>query len=443
MRRFSCAAAAEAEGFRPCRRCRPETAPGTPAWSGTSGTVSRALRLISEGALDSGDVDGLADRLGVGARHLRRLFDRHLGASPIAIAQSRRVGFARTLIDQTTLPMGEIAFASGFSSVKRFNTSIRETFERTPSELRKLAKSRTAGPGRGISLRLAYRPPYAWDEVMQYLERRAVPGVEEVRDGIYRRSAVVDGEAALIEVEPAPEKNQAVVTLRTSVRREFRDTVERVRRVFDLEADPLRISSHLEQDPALRSAVRKRPGLRVPGAWDPFEIAVRAILGQQVSVKGATTLAGRLAARYGERIVGAELPGPTLLFPAAERLRRARLETLGMPATRASAIRELARRVSDGTLPLRWGEFPGDLHEQLTDIPGIGDWTAQYISLRALGQPDVFLPGDLGVRKALADADGKLPSIRACEARSEAWRPWRGYAVLHLWFAEADGKDTP
>jgi AraC family transcriptional regulator of adaptative response / DNA-3-methyladenine glycosylase II len=438
LRWFPCAAAAESAGFRPCRRCRPETAPGTPAWVGTSATVSRALALISDGALDKGDVDDLAARVGVGSRHLRRLFDRHLGANPVAVAQCRRVQFARSLIDQTALPLRDVALAAGFASIRRFNAAIRSTFERTPSELRRAARRDAVTGAPGVTLRLPYRPPYAWDEVLEYLTARAVPGVEQVVDGTWRRTALIDGAPALVEVRPDPAKHQVVVRVGAPVRRDLLRVVERVRRVFDLGADPLQISSHLRRDPRLRAAVSRRPGLRVPGAWDPFELAVRAVLGQQVSVKGATTLAGRLAAKWGERVEASDASGPHLLFPAPERLARAKVEGIGIPGARAAALRGLARRCASGELRLDRGVPFEEALAALLEIPGIGPWTAQYIALRALGEPDVFLPGDLGVRRALA-SNGRLPSAREAEELAEPWRPWRGYAVLHLWLGGAGG----
>jgi AraC family transcriptional regulator of adaptative response / DNA-3-methyladenine glycosylase II len=290
------------------------------------------------------------------------------------------------------------------------------------------------------TLRLSYRPPYAWEEMLAYLAGRAIPGVEEVGGGEYRRTIRIRDRAARLAVRPVPESNQVLLTLDAPVRHDLIDVVERVRRVFDLGADPLPIAARLGRSPALRAAVRRRPGLRVPGAWDPFEVAVRAILGQQVSVKGATTLAGRLAERWGEPVRDAGSPGPHLLFPAAEVLARARVERIGLPGARARAIRGLAARVADGSLPLAWGECAEDTERRLVAIPGIGDWTAQYVALRALGEPDVFLPGDLGVRRALADADGKMPSPRDAAARAEAWRPWRSYAVLHLWSQDSNGR---
>jgi AraC family transcriptional regulator of adaptative response / DNA-3-methyladenine glycosylase II len=444
VRYFSCAAAAESAGFRPCRRCRPETAPGSPAWLGTSATVSRALRLISEGALDTGDIDALAERLGVGARHLRRLFDHHLGASPIAVAQSRRIHFARNLIDQTNLPMKEIAFASGFASVKRFNTVIRSTFQMTPSELRATTRDQEMLPENGgICLRLPYRAPYDWSAMFTYLRARATPGVEKVTENAYRRSILVNGQPTILEARPDPKRPFLILRLSSPVRRELMDVVERVRRLFDLRADPLMIASHLERDPLLARSVKARPGIRVPGAWNAFELAVRAILGQQVSVKGATTLAGRLVEAHGEAIPGADREGPTRLFPKPEVLARAHISKIGMPESRAKAIRTLARRVADGSLSLSWGDSAREIHEQLVAIPGIGDWTAQYVAMRGLGEPDTFLPGDLGVRKALAVETGRAPSPKAAEARAGKWRPWRAYAVLYLWMAppERNGKE--
>ena len=434
VRFFECAAAAEAAGFRPCRRCRPETVPGTPAWLGTSVTVSRALRLISQGALDHGDVDSLADRLGVGGRHLRRLFERHLGASPLAVAQTRRLHFARRLLDQTELPMREVAFASGFQSVKRFNTVVRETFGMTPTELRRRSRDRAVPERTGtVTLKLPYREPYDWDGLLDYLRRRAVPGVEQVDGEVYRRTIGIEGDSSVIEVRSCRTQPCVVLEVDASARRHLLEVTERVRRLFDLVTDPVPIAEHLARDPQLSAAVRRRPGLRVPGAWDPFELAVRAILGQQVSVKGATTIAGRIAKRYGRPVPGADPSGPHLLFPDARTLADADLGSIGMPGKRAHAVNELARRVRDGELPLSWGECADDTHDGLVSIPGVGEWTARYIAMRGLGQPDAFLAGDLGVRKAMANGDDALPSQAVALARSEKWRPWRAYAVLHLW----------
>jgi AraC family transcriptional regulator of adaptative response / DNA-3-methyladenine glycosylase II len=432
VRFFSCAAAAESAGFRPCRRCRPETAPGTPAWIGPSVTVSRAMRLITEGALDDASIEDLADRLGVGGRHLRRLFDRYLGASPVAIAQSRRVHFARKLLDETDLPMSDVAHAAGFRSVRRFNSVLRGTFGRAPTELRKRTRESSAPADGGVALALPYRAPYDWASMLEYLGARATPGVEQVSGGTYRRTVLLDDRPALLEVHDEPDDSRIELRISGAVRRDLMDAVERVRRVFDLGADPMAIAQHLGRDPRLRSRVRKRPGLRVPGAWDPFELAVRAILGQQVSVRAATTLAGRLADAFGRPIDAADRSAPARLFPDAAVLADADVAKIGVPNTRAAAIRELARRVRDGELSLSWGACEDDARAYLVSIPGIGEWTAQYVAMRGLGRPDTFLPGDLGVRKALAD-NGRLPTPREATAVAEAWRPWRAYGVLHLW----------
>jgi AraC family transcriptional regulator of adaptative response / DNA-3-methyladenine glycosylase II len=433
VRFFACAAAAERAGFRPCRRCRPETAPGTPAWIGPSVTVSRALRLIAEGALDDASIEDLADRLGVGGRHLRRLFDRYVGASPVAIAQSRRVHFARKLLDETDLPMTDVAHAAGFRSVKRFNTVLRGTFGRPPTELRKRTRESSAPAAGGVvALALPYRAPYDWRSMVEYLGARATPGVEQVSGGTYRRSVLLDDRPALLEVRDEPEDSRIELRISGAVRRDLMEAVERVRRVFDLGADPMAIAQHLSRDPRLRGRLRKRPGLRVPGAWDPFELAVRAILGQQVSVRAATTLAGRLAAAFGRTIDAADPSAPTRLFPSAAALADADVARIGVPNVRAAAIREVARRVLDGELSLSWGACEDDARAHLVSIPGVGEWTAGYVAMRALGRPDTFLPGDLGVRKALA-GDGKLPTPREAAAVAEAWRPWRAYGVIHLW----------
>jgi AraC family transcriptional regulator of adaptative response / DNA-3-methyladenine glycosylase II len=434
---FECAAAAEGAGYRPCRRCRPETAPGTPAWVGSSTTVSRALRLIADGALDEGGVEDLAVRLGVGGRHLRRLFARHLGASPVSVAQTRRVHFARELLDRTDLPMQDVAFGAGFSSVRRFNTAVRSTFGLPPSALRELVRNGERAAARtGLVLRLPYRPPYDWDGILEHLARRAVPRVEATEGGVYRRTFRVDGRSGGVSVRPDPEGRPFLVARVTGdVRRDLLTVAERIRRIFDLGADPARIARSLSADPWLEPRVRARPGLRVPGAWDPFELAVRAILGQQISVKGATTLAGRLVEAFGDPIPGGEgaPPGPDRLFPSAAALAEADVARIGMPRQRADAVRELARRVASGRLPLSWGGCPEETRDALLLVPGVGEWTADYIAMRGLGQTDAFPAGDLGARRALAADVGELPSPREVSRRAETWRPWRAYATLHLW----------
>jgi AraC family transcriptional regulator of adaptative response / DNA-3-methyladenine glycosylase II len=428
------AAAAREAGFRPCLRCRPEAAPGTPAWQGTSATVGRALRLIHAGGLDDGDVEGLAARLGVGARHLRRLFARHVGASPRAVAQTRRVLFAKKLIDETTLPMVEVATAAGYTSVRRFNEAVRRTYGRAPRELRR-AHPR-AGDAPDLTLRLSLRPPLAWKALLAFLARRAIPGVESIVDGVYRRTLAIDGVPGHVAVRRGDETSlAATVALRAPA--PLVAVVERLRRLFDLEADPGPIAAHLAGDPLLAPAVAAHPGLRVPGAWDGFELAVRAVLGQQVSVRGATTLAGRLAERFGEPCPGDPSGGLDRLFPRPERLARARVETIGLPRTRADAIRALARAVADGALVLDGSADPQATREALRALPGVGDWTAAYVAMRALREPDAFPAGDLVLRRAVSRGGGTA-SAREVAARAEAWRPWRAYAALYLWQRASD-----
>ena len=425
---YPCAAAAEDAGFRPCLRCRPETAPGTPAWNGTSAVVARALRLIETGALDDSDATTLAARLGLGERQLRRLFVQHLGAAPAQVARSRRVHFARRLLDETDLAVTQVALAAGFGSIRQFNDAMRATFHFSPTELRS-RRRRTPPPGE-LTVRLPYRPPLPWDAMLAFLADRAMPGIEVVTDGVYRRTVRLGDEAASIEVRPEPARAHVVLRVHATDHARLIDVVERVRRLFDLAADPLHIATHLRRDARLRPVVAKFAGLRVPGAWDPFELAVRAILGQQVTVRGATTLAGRLAERFGTAVdLG---PGLTRLFPLPATLAAAPLETIGLPRARATTIRTLSAAVASGTLSLEASDGPEAVAARLCELPGIGPWTAQYIAMRALGEPDAFPAGDLGVRTALGNGAGPLPAKDAL-AMAEAWRPWRAYAVMYLW----------
>jgi AraC family transcriptional regulator of adaptative response / DNA-3-methyladenine glycosylase II len=430
IRYYPTAAAAEAAGFRPCLRCRPEASPGTPAWFGTSSVVSRALRLITDGALDREGVEALADRLGVTARHLRRLFVQHLGATPIEVALTRRVHFAKKLLDETRLPCSEVAFAAGFGSLRRFNGEIRRTYSRTPTELRRLARKQTAG-AEGYQFRLAYRPPYDWKAAIEFLAARATPGVESVIDNRYRRSIAIAGMAGSIAIGPAPEGPALILEVQCSEPRALLTIVERVRQMFDIGADPSVIAEQLGGDPLLKTAFRAHAGIRTPGAWDPFELCVRAILGQQISVAAATTIAGRVANRWGTPIEASV--GLTHLFPTPSQLANAPLEEAGIISARATTLRLLARAVLDGTLMFDGvGTAAG-----LGAIPGIGDWTVQYVLMRALNEPDAFPSGDLVLRRMAGDC-----SARELERRSQAWRPWRAYAVMLLWQAARD-RDQP
>lgn len=419
-RYFGCAAAAEAAGFRPCMRCRPETAPGTPAWMGTSAIVSRAMRLIASGALDDDDVEALAARVGVGGRQLRRLFAEHLGASPAEIARARRVHFARTLIDETRLPFRDIAASAGFRSVRQFNHAVRATFRRSPSALRKKQHA-TQKNSADLVLRLPYRPPLDWSALVTFIGARATAGVETVTPAAYRRTVEVGAEAGFIEVRPVPGESHLLLAVSLTDYAALFDVVARVRRLFDLDADPLEVDGRLRKSPDLRPLVTRSPGLRVPGAWDPFELVVRAVLGQQVTVRGATTLAGRLAARFGKAVAFGE--GLTRLFPTADALRNAEIESIGVPGNRAEAIRGVAEAASAGDLGSA---------ERLLSIAGVGPWTADYAAMRAFGDPDAFPASDLGVRRTLGK-NGRPASTEEARRRAEAWRPWRAYAAMHLW----------
>jgi AraC family transcriptional regulator of adaptative response / DNA-3-methyladenine glycosylase II len=426
IRYFATAAAAEAEGFRPCLRCRPESSPGTPAWVGTSALVSRALRLIAEGALDAGDVETLASRVGVTGRHLRRLFLEHLGATPLGVALTRRAHFAKKLLDETELGMADIAAASGFGSVRRFNTHMRRTYARTPTEIRRLARRRAEAGTERYRMRLAYRPPYDWPAMLAFLAARATSGVEAVDGGRYRRTIAVNGQTGFFSVSHAPEGHALALEIRFADPSALLPIVERVRRLFDLGADPAVIAAHLGSDPLLAPVLARHPGMRTPGAWDGFEVAVRAVLGQQVSVRAATTLAGRIVSAFGAPV---ELDhGLTRLFPVPARLAAAPLETVGIIRTRANTIRALARQVADGSLSFQACGHPSRIAAALDEIPGIGRWTAEYIAMRAFGEPDAFLTGDLVLRRIAGDC-----TARVLDATAEAWRPWRAYAVMLMW----------
>lgn len=433
------AAAAQEAGFRPCLRCRPESAPDLGAWRGTSGTVTRALRLIEAGALDEGDVDALAARLGVGERHLRRLFRRHLGAAPVTVAQTRRVLLAKQLIHQTDLPMTQVALASGFGSVRRFNETFQQLYRRPPGELR---RRRVAGDpaATGIRLLLPYRPPYDWPAMIGFLAARAIDGVEAVASGVYRRVIDLGGATGAIEVADAPDRSALRVTVRFPRLEALPSIIARIRRVFDLGADTAAIVAELARDPALASLVAARPGLRVPGAWDGFEIAVRAILGQQITVAAARGLAGKLVAAFGEPVAcGGAAVGLTHAFPRPERFGVDGVAALGMPRARAAALAGLAAAQLDDPLLFDPRADLDAAVSRLRALPGVGEWTAQYIAMRALRENDAFLAGDVALQRVLA-RNGRRPTAKDLLARAESWRPWRAYAVLHLWTADAAGQ---
>ncbi|MGA7634993.1 MAG: AlkA N-terminal domain-containing protein [Terriglobales bacterium] len=426
VRYYPSAAAAAEAGFRPCLRCRPESSPGTPAWLGTTNTVSRALRLIGESGLEDGGVEVLAERLGVGARHLRRLFLRYLGAPPIAVARTRRLHFAKQLIDETRLPMSEIALAAGFGCVRRFNAGIRKVYHRTPTQLRRLTRQKNIQPGSDYLFKLHFRPPYHWEGMLSFLAARSTPGVELVEAGKYRRSISLNGRDGYFEVSFDEGRDALMVRIEFGDPKSLFSIIERIRKMFDLGADWAAIVQSLRSDPALASSVEADPGLRVPGCWNGFELVVRAILGQQTTVKGATAMAGRMANSFGKPFLGAS--GLTRLFPTAEVLADAKLGDIGLTGARAETIRALARAICDGNINFQGVVDSDAFLNRLCQIPGIGKWTAEYVAMRTLNEPDAFPSSDLGLLHAIA-----LASSRELERRAEAWRPWRAYAAMYLW----------
>jgi AraC family transcriptional regulator of adaptative response / DNA-3-methyladenine glycosylase II len=434
---FGSAAAAQEAGYRPCLRCRPETAPDLASWRGTSNTVSRALALITDGALDGSEagVEALAERLGIGDRHLRRLFVQHLGASPIAVAQTRRVLFAKQLIQETRMPMTEVALAAGFGSIRRFNETFVGLFGRPPGALRRKNSSAEAG----VALRLRYRPPYDWDSMLGFLAARAIAGVEVVENGRYLRTVGIDGFTGSVQVSHLPARQSLCVTIRFPRVQALPAIVARVRRLFDLGADIETIDSHLSLDPRLAPVVARRPGLRAPGGWDGFELAVRAVLGQQVSVAAARGLARQLVEAHGESVQEQFAIDPRLthVFPDAPRLASAKAIEVGMPEARRSALKGVATAaVADPSLFRPLGTME-DAIAKLRKIKGVGEWTAQYIALRAMRETDAFPAADVGLLRGAEVVDGVRPTVPGLLARSEAWRPWRAYAAQHLWAADS------
>lgn len=425
VRYFPTAAAAAEARFRPCLRCRPECSPGTPAWFGTSNTVSRALRLIGESGLEDGGLEGIAERLGVSSRHLRRLFIQHLGASPSAVAKTRRLHFAKKLIDETRLSMTDIAFASGFGCVRRFNAVIRKTYNRTPTHIRRLLQQKTIQQEGHYLFHLRFRPPYHWQGMLEFLAAHATPGVEAVDLRSYRRSISLNGCHGYFEVTLA-EGNALAVRVQIADSRMLYLIVERIRSMFDLNADWAAIAPSLGTDSELAARIGAEPGLRVPGCWNGFELTTRAILGQQISVQDASELAGTVARSFGQRISGADKL--THLFPSPEILADAKLSGTGLTKKRAETIRTLARAVCDGQLSFERVVDSDAFLVQLRELLGIDWWTAQYVAMRALGEPDAFPSGDLGLLHALG-----LKTSDELEKRAEDWRPWRSYASMYLW----------
>jgi AraC family transcriptional regulator of adaptative response / DNA-3-methyladenine glycosylase II len=429
------AAAAQAAGYRACKRCLPDATPGSPEWDVAATVAGRAMRLIADGVVDREGVEGLAQRVGYTPRHLQRVLTAELGAGPLALARSQRAQTARVLVETTDLSLADVAFAAGFASVRQFNDTIREVYAATPSELRgRRSGPRTAG---ALELRLAVRTPYAGRALLGFLAPRAVAGVEvaSVRpdgSGTYARTLDLPHGPGTVHLEltDLPEPGTGFVTARFMLH-DVRDTtaaVARVRRLLDGDCDPIAVADHFSGDPVLGPLVRRRPGLRVPGHPSGDEMAVRAVVGQQVSVAGARTVIGRLVAEHG-RPVDTEVPGLTHLFPDADTIAALDPESLPMPRARGRSLVGLGAALADGELSLDRGPDRDDVRRLLLELPGIGPWTADYVALRALGHPDVFLPTDLGVKHAMARRPGADP---------ERWRPWRSYALLHLWTSLED-----
>jgi AraC family transcriptional regulator of adaptative response / DNA-3-methyladenine glycosylase II len=433
---YASAAAAQEAGFRPCLRCRPETSPELAFWRGTSNTVSRALALIEAGGLDADDVEGLANRLGIGARQLRRLFRQHVGASPVAVAQTRRVLLAKQLIHETSLSMAEVALASGFGSVRRFNETFHDLFGRPPATLRR-SRDRVRREAGALAVRLAYRPPYDWEAMLSFLGARAIPGVELVSGDSYKRSITFGRHSGAITVAPGS-GHRVDVTVRFPDMSVLPSIIARVRRVFDLAADPDQIGAHLAQDPALAPLVAARAGLRVPGAWDGFELAMRAICGQQITVPAATKLLGRIVQSHGAPLAASVRDeGLSHVFPSPRAIAAADPAGFAMPGARARALIALAEAILRDPVIFSRGASLEEAIAKLRALPGIGEWTAQYIAMRELREPDAFPAADIGLLRAMVDARGRRPSPDELLARAERWRPWRAYAALHLWAAGA------
>lgn len=427
---YRSAAAAAAAGFRPCLRCRPESSPGTPAWSGPSWKVSRALQMIDQGFLDDGSVEELAEQLEVGSRQLSRLFQLHLGASPVEVAQTRRLHFAKKLLDETDMSLIEICFASGFGSVRRFNAVFNNTYGRSPKQLREKGAKRRESSG-GIRITLSYRPPYDWQALLAFLAYRAIPGVEAVSGNSYSRSFVLDGVQGDFQAVFAEDRNVIEVTINYSKSRHLYHIIDRIKSIFDLRADSEQIAAHLARDSLLRPMVKRFPGSRVPGCWDELEVAVRAILGQQVTVKAASTLVSRIVHRHGDPYASSNA-ALTHTFPSAAVLANGGLDDLGIVGARIQAIQSLARQVQDGSLRIDCTVESGTFIKSICDIKGIGEWTAHYIAMRALNDPNAFPYSDLILRRAAAP-EGETLTPKQLKERAEPWQPWRAYSVILLW----------
>jgi AraC family transcriptional regulator, regulatory protein of adaptative response / DNA-3-methyladenine glycosylase II len=428
IRFYPSAAAAQQAGFRACKRCRPDATPGSPEWDVRADVVARAMRLIADGVVDRAGVPGLARQLGYSVRQLQRVLLAEVGAGPLAVARAQRAQTARVLIETTELGMAEIAFAAGFSSIRQFNDTVRAVFATSPTDLRARVGGRRAAPASAgsLALRLSFRAPLCPDNLFGHLAATAVPGVEEVRDGAYRRTLRLAHGPGVVALRPTPEHVACKLTL-TDVR-DLTSAISRCRRLLDLDADPVAVDELLAADPALAPLVAKAPGRRVPRTVDGAELAVRAVLGQQVSTAAARTCAGRLAEARGEPVEDPD-GGLRRLFPAPEALLGAEV---ALPASRRRTLAGVVEALAGGHLALGPGCDRDEALAVLSRLPGVGPWTTGVVAMRALGDPDAFVPGDLGVRRGAASV-GLPATPAALSARSARWRPWRAYAVQHLW----------
>ncbi|HQU16890.1 MAG: DNA methylase [Chromatiales bacterium 21-64-14] len=435
VRYYTNAAAAEAAGFRPCLRCRPELAPGNAVWKRGEHAVARALKLIDMGVLTEHSLDELATRVGVSARQLRRLFVEYLGVPPISVHTTNRLLFAKQLLTETAMPITDVALAAGFRSVRRFNAAFSQANRMPPRELRRKPRANVSD---ALVLRLAYRPPYDFNALLAFLRIRALPGVERIDEHAYARVFGTGAAPGWLRLSAWPGNEHALkLELHGAKPTQMLPVITRLRKMFDLDADPQMIAATLGREGVLKPLLRKHPGLRLPGGWDGFEIAVRAVLGQQVSVAAARTLATRMAQRFGEPLAPPAIPGLQRLFPTPEQLADADLRPLGVTAARAATIRAVARGLLDGKLEFRSEQPLEEFVARWIALPGIGAWTAHYVALRALSHPDAFPAADLILRRAAAGGGAEL-STKALEVLANTWRPWRAYAAIHLWRSSAD-----
>ncbi|MBS2966738.1 helix-turn-helix domain-containing protein [Actinocrinis puniceicyclus] len=449
VRFFASAAAAQGAGLRACKRCRPDAVPGSPQWNVRADAVARAMRLIADGVVDREGVAGLAARLGYSARQVQRQLTAQVGAGPVALARAQRAHTARVLLQTTRLPVSQVAFAAGFDSIRQFNETIRAIYALTPTQLRLARPKRGNGPvlrgghepgaGGGIALRLALRGPYAAAQLFDFLGRRAIAGVEEMLGErgarTYRRTLRLPAAAAVAEVdERIGDGGWLECRLHLGELRDLTAGIQRLRCLFDLDADPYAVGERLGADPVLGPLVRRAPGLRAPGSADAPELAVRAVLGQQVTVAAGRRLGEALVAAYGEK-----LPTPsgglTHLFPAPGELADSELGALRMPEARRATLRTVSAALAGG-LRLDPGADRDEAERELLALRGIGPWTARYIRMRGLGDPDVLLVGDVAIKAALRRAGADAHAGAAAED-ARAWQPWRSYAMHHLWNSAA------